>query len=172
MEKIKYSKEKMDTVKDKIQQMIDIVSELESDFPGRHFTLDGHLIGSIGEVIAAYYYGIELYKASEKIHDGEVDGKKVQIKITQQDDVLISSEPDYILVLYLGKNGNVYEVYNGTGKTPWKEARSDRRGYRHMRLNKLIDLNSKTTDKLKQINPIEIMTKEFKNIATGKLKSE
>ena len=35
------------------------VAELEAEFPGRHFTLDGHLVGSIGEVMAAYYYGSE-----------------------------------------------------------------------------------------------------------------
>jgi len=30
---------------------------LEALFPGRKFTLDGHLVGSIGEVIAAYMFG-------------------------------------------------------------------------------------------------------------------
>ena len=49
---------------------------MEKDFPGRHFTLDGHLVGSIGEVMASYYYGIELYAASAVAHDGEIDGKK------------------------------------------------------------------------------------------------
>lgn len=32
------------------------------------------------EVLTAQAYGITLYKQSEKTHDGEVDGKKVQIK--------------------------------------------------------------------------------------------
>jgi len=71
-------------IKDKVQQLIGIVKELEKDFPGRHFTLDGHLVGSIGEVMESYYYGIELYAASAVAHDGEIDGKKAQIKITQQ----------------------------------------------------------------------------------------
>ena len=53
--------EKMDSIPEKVRQMVKIVSELETDFPGRHFTLDGHLVGSIGEVAAAYYYGIKLY---------------------------------------------------------------------------------------------------------------
>ena len=74
MEKIVYTKEKMDAIKEKIQKLISIVKELETDFPGRHFTLDGHLVGSIGEVMAAYYYGIELYAASAVAHDGEIDG--------------------------------------------------------------------------------------------------
>ena len=83
MEKIKYTDEKMNMIKQQVQRLVEIVAQLEAEFPGRHFTLDGHLVGSIGEVMAAYYYGIELYAASTEIHDGEVDGKKVQIKISQ-----------------------------------------------------------------------------------------
>ena len=94
-ERIIYTPEKMDGIRNKVQQLIEIVKELEKDFPGRHFTLDGHLVGSIGEVMASYYYGIELYKASAVAHDGEIDGKKVQIKITQQEDIVINHEPEY-----------------------------------------------------------------------------
>ena len=65
--------------------------------------------------MAAYYYGIELYAASTEIHDGEVDGKKVQIKISQQGNIVINHEPNYLIVLYLNRNGNIYEVYNGPG---------------------------------------------------------
>ena len=138
MNKIIYTQEKMDMVKIQVQKMIEIVKELETEFPGRHFTLDGHLVGSIGEVMAAYYYGIELYTASTEIHDGEVDGKKVQIKITQQDNIVIRYEPDYLIVLYLNKNGNIYEVYNGKGKIPWESSsKRDSNGNRHMRVNKL-----------------------------------
>lgn len=53
METIKYTAEKMENVKAQVQKLFEIVKELEDDFPGRHFTLDGHLIGSIGEVMAA-----------------------------------------------------------------------------------------------------------------------
>ena len=102
MERISYSREKMNLVRDNIQKMIKIVGELEAEFPGRHFTLDGHLVGSIGEVLAAYYYGIDLYEASTQRHDGSIDGREVQIKITQQDNILISEKPDYLLVMYLG----------------------------------------------------------------------
>ena len=93
--------EKMDSIPEKVRQMVKIVSELETDFPGRHFTLDGHLVGSIGEVAAAYYYGIKLYPPSAKTHDGEIGGRKVQIKTTQRASVLIKYEPEYLIVLYL-----------------------------------------------------------------------
>lgn len=163
---ISYSAEKMDGIKDKIQRLIGIVKELEEDFPGRHFTLDGHLVGSIGEVMASYFYGISLYSASAPAHDGEVDGKKVQIKITQQEDIVINEEPDYLLVLYLSKNGDVYEIYNGKGKAPWESAsKRDSHNNRHMRVNKLMELDAVVAmeDRLVARNPIEKMKKEYKN---------
>ena len=166
MESIKYSKEKMDLIKGKVQKMIEIVSELEAEFPGRHFTLDGHLVGSIGEVMAAYYYGIELYKASAVVHDGRIGKREVQIKITQQDDIVINDEPEYLLVLYLTKKGDVYEVYNGPGKKPWDSAsKRDSHNNRHMRVNKLMELDSEVTakDRIQQINSIEKMKKVYKN---------
>ena len=142
MEKIKYTDEKMNMIKQQVQRLVEIVAQLEAEFPGRHFTLDGHLVGSIGEVMAAYYYGIELYAASTEIHDGEVDGKKVQIKISQQDNIVINHEPDYLIVLYLNRNGNIYEVYNGPGKLPWESAsKRDSHNNKHMRVNKLKELD-------------------------------
>ncbi|MDY4193551.1 DUF6998 domain-containing protein [Bariatricus sp. HCP28S3_A7] len=166
MEKIVYTKEKMDAIKEKIQKLISIVKELETDFPGRHFTLDGHLVGSIGEVMAAYYYGIELYAASAVAHDGEIDGKKVQIKISQQDDIVINHEPEYLIVLYLRKNGDVFEVYNGPGEAPWNSAsKRDSHNNRHMRVNKLMELDKQVSDEFRiaVVNVISKMKPEYKN---------
>ena len=166
MEKIKYTDEKMNMIKQQVQRLVELVAQLEAEFPGRHFTLDGHLVGSIGEVMAAYYYGIELYAASTEIHDGEVDGKKVQIKISQQDNIVINHEPNYLIVLYLNRNGNIYEVYNGPGKLPWESAsKKDSHNNKHMRVNKLMELD-KAVDECKritQINHIEKMDIKFKN---------
>lgn len=166
MEKIHYTQEKMERVKEQVQKMIQIVKELEADFPGRHFTLDGHLVGSIGEVMAAYYYGIDLYVASAEIHDGEIDGKKVQIKISQQDNIVINHEPDYLIVLYLRKNGDIFEVYNGPGKEPWNSAgKVDSHNNRHMRVNKLMELDDFVSgeDRILQIHELQKMKTEFKN---------
>lgn len=166
MEKIHYTQEKMERVKEQVQKMIQIVKELEEDFPGRHFTLDGHLVGSIGEVMAAYYYGIDLYAASAEIHDGEIDGKKVQIKISQQDNIVINHEPDYLIVLYLRKNGDIFEVYNGPGKDPWNSAgKVDSHNNCHMRVNKLMELDGFVSekDRIIQIHELQKMKTEFKN---------
>ena len=166
MERITSRKEKMELVRGKIQELIKIVSELEAEFPGRHFTIDGHIVGSIGEVIAAYYYGIDLYDASTEKHDGVVDGREVQIKITQQDNITISAEPDYLIVLYMNKNGNIYEVYNGPGNIAWESAsKADSHNNHHMRVNRLMKLDADVCadDRIIAINPIEKLKVEYKN---------
>jgi len=165
-QKIIYTDEKMNNIKLQVQKLIEIVNDLEHDFPGRHFTLDGHLVGSIGEVMAAYYYGVELYAASAVAHDGEVDGKKVQIKISQQDNIVINHEPEYLIVLYLNKSGDIYEVYNGPGKAPWESAsKVDSHNNRHMRVNKLMELDREVPDilRVKSLHTIEKMCVEYKN---------
>ena len=166
MDRIVYSQEKMYLIKNKVQKMIGIVSELEAEFPGRHFTLDGHLVGSIGEVMAAYYYGIELYKASTEVHDGCIGEREVQIKISQQDDIVINEKPQYLLVLYLTRKGDVYEVYNGPGEEPWNSAgKRDSHNNRHMRVNRLMEMDALVAgeDRIKHVHPIEKMKKEYKN---------
>lgn len=165
-EYVSYTDEQMEGIKDKVQQLISIVRNLEKDFPGRHFTLDGHLVGSIGEVMASYYYGIRLFEASAPCHDGEVDGKLVQIKITQQDTIVIREEPEYLIALYLNHDGKIYEIYNGPGKAPIESAgKFDVYNHRHMRVNKLMELDSQVNDddRVKPIHNIEKMKKEYKN---------
>lgn len=166
MEIIAYNKETIDLIQSKIQALIKIVSELEDSFPNRHFTLDGHLVGSIGEVLAAYYYGIDLYTASTEVHDGIIHDREVQIKITQQDSIQISAEPDYLIVLYLTKKGRVFEVYNGPGKEPWDSAsKMDSHNNRHMKVNKLMELDTRvpSENRITALQHIEKMKKEFKN---------
>ena len=139
-----YTQEKIEGAYQKIGELLKIVSNLEEDFPGRHFTLDGHLIGSIGEIMAAYYYGIELYEASAPIHDGITeDGKEVQVKITQQDRIVLSEEPQYLIVLHLDRiSGKISEIYNGKGKCPWECAASnEKRGNRSLQVSKLAQLD-------------------------------
>lgn len=103
-----------------IRRLYGIVSELEHEYSGRHFTLDGHLVGSIGEVFAAEKYGIDLFPASEETHDGKSpDGRLVQIKATQRDSIGISGKPDYLIVLSIDRKGGLKEVYNGPGERVW-----------------------------------------------------
>ena len=68
--------------------------------------------------------------------------------------------------MYLNKNGNVYEVYNGPGKEPWNHAgKRDSHNNRHMMVNKLMELDKSVSDemRIKPIHMIEKMRKEYKN---------
>ena len=47
-----------------VAKIYEAVEELERSYPGRKFTPDGHLVGSIGEVIAAEALGLTLYPPS------------------------------------------------------------------------------------------------------------
>ncbi len=49
-----------------IQELYKIVNKLEEFSPGRPFTPDEHIVGSLGEVIVAHYYGLTLEKPSIK----------------------------------------------------------------------------------------------------------
>ena len=105
---------------DIVAQLRRLVTELSDLYPGRRFTLDGHLVGSIGEVLAAERYGLELLTASHKTHDAvAADGRMVQIKLTQRSSVGLSSCPEYLLVHKLHPDGRHEEVYNGPGEPVW-----------------------------------------------------
>ena len=74
---------------------------LEWIFPGRKFTLDGHLVGRVGEVVATYMFDLELNPASTHGHDARAhDGRQVEIKLTQGRGVAIRHEPEHLIVLH------------------------------------------------------------------------
>ena len=103
-----HQQQKIQFLSEKIKELNKITTEIGEVFPEKSFKMDGILIGNIVEVLTAHTYGIILYKQSEKTHDGEVDGKKVQIKGTQGNDaIVIREEPEYLLVEYLDKKNGV-----------------------------------------------------------------
>ena len=105
----------------KIRELYSIVQELETAYPGRHFTPDGHMIGSIGEVIAADAYHLKLLPNSTELHDAvSADGKLVQIKATQRNRVSLSGCPQHLIVLFINRDGSWDEVYNGPGQPAWE----------------------------------------------------
>lgn len=127
-----------------VQNLYEIVSRLEELFPGRPFTPDGHLVGSIGEVIAAHRYRLRLLPCSAECHDAVTEcGTSVQIKATQGKSVGLRHEPNHLIVLKLKKCGDCEEVYNGPGALPWSAAGSvQSNGQRNISLTKLKNLMS------------------------------
>ena len=133
-----------------IQDLYTIVKKLEKAFPGRPFTPDGHLVGSIGEVLAAYHYGLELQTPSKSFDALAANGKKVEIKATQKDRIAMRSEPEFLLVLKILENGEAVEMYNGPGKIVWDNAGPmQSNGQRTVSINKLKKLEAGIPDSLK-----------------------
>ena len=90
-------------------------------FPGRPFTPDGHMVGSLGECIVADAYGLELMPPSNKGFDAlSKDGKKVEIKATQSKRIAFRSCPDHTIIIRIFKDGTFEEYYNGPGERIWK----------------------------------------------------
>ena len=127
------------SVAEKIRALYQISKDLESLFPGRHYTPDGHMVGSIGEALAAHYYALELFPASEKTHDARAkDGRLVQIKATQTNRVALTSLPEWLLVLKIHSDGSFTEAYNGPGDIVWKSCGGlQKNGQRSISLHKL-----------------------------------
>ncbi len=122
-----------------VGQLYELVAQLERLFPGRRFTPDGHLVGSIGEVIAAHRYGLELLPHSAQGHDARsASGALVEIKATQGSSVALREQPNHLIVLHISKLGESSEVYNGPGAPVWEAAGAmQRNGQRPISLSKL-----------------------------------
>ena len=75
-------------MKNMIEKLFQIVRELKQQYPGRHFTLDGHLVGSIVEAITShrpYRAALGIDAALEEIllHRGtKYDAKVVDISLS------------------------------------------------------------------------------------------
>ena len=134
-------------VAQKIKALYDISRDLESLFPGRHYTPDGHMIGSVGEALAASHYGLVLFPAGTETHDARArDGRLVQIKTTQVNCVSLSSEPEFLLVLKIHPDGTFSEIYNGPGALVWAHCgKMQKNGQRKISLKKLQVLQEEIT---------------------------
>jgi len=99
------------------------VKQLEALYPGRKFTPDGHLVGSIGEVIAAEALGLTLYPASKACHDAYDDkGRDVQIKLTAGKSISLYGDCDRLVVLRITSPEFAEIVYDGDGAPAWQAA--------------------------------------------------
>ena len=132
-----------------VAELYRIVEKLEAQYPGRKFTLDGHLVGSIGEVIAERVFDLKLYPPSNPIHDGRTpEGKEVQIKLTGGKKIGLREEPNFLLVLRIVDPTHAEVVYNGPGLVPWNSAnKMQKNGQRSLSLTKLKMFNEKVSEK-------------------------
>ena len=149
-----WSNERLGRIRELIQCLYSTVSELEKEFETeqRKFTLDGHLVGSIGEVVAAYAFGLKLLRSSSKDHDAtSADGSLVQIKLTGGKSIGLYSEPEHLIVLQMA-NMEIRLIYNGPGQTVWNSCNAiQKNGQRFIGIVKLRGLDLVATPKIEQV---------------------
>jgi hypothetical protein len=119
------------------------VAELTSAYPGRKFTPDGHLVGSIGEVVAAKALGLTLYPGSHPGHDAYDAKGDVQIKTTAAQSISLYDTCVRLVVLKIVSPEEAEIVYDGPGKPAWSAAGAKQKnGQRRISIAKLRKLNS------------------------------
>lgn len=120
------------------------VELLSKAYPGRKFTPDGHLVGSIGEVVAAEALGLTLYNGSHPGHDAvDADGNEVQIKMTGGKSVALYAPCTRLVVLRIVNPEEAEIVYNGPGEPAWRAAgKRQKNGQHAISLTKLRQLSS------------------------------
>lgn len=107
------------TIPDAVKQLLQIVKQLQSVYPKKRFTLDGRLVGDLGEVLVEDAYDIKLHESLQKHHDGITsDGRQVQIKATMKTSLTfpVDHVPDYYLGIRIHGDGTFTEVFNGPGR--------------------------------------------------------
>jgi len=133
-----------------VPELFQITKALEVAAPGRHFTPDGHLVGSIGEAVAAARYGLDLTTASTKGVDAHhrASGRSVEIKATVSGKSIalrgMEPEAEHLLVLRINGDGSAQEVYNGPAAPVWAASgKVQSNGQRVVSVSRLVSLQSK-----------------------------
>ncbi len=106
------------SISEAVPRLLEIVAALRAAYPGRKFTLDGRLVGDLGEVLAAEHYDLDLLPELTAKYDGETsDGRSVQVKATMRGHLTFPADhvPDYYLGLHIHPDGSFKELFNGPG---------------------------------------------------------
>jgi hypothetical protein len=114
------------TIPEAIIQLLKIVKQLRDSYPSKKFTLDGRLVGDLGEILAETAYDLQLHERLQKHHDAITSGGlRVQIKATMQDSLTFPADhvPDYYLGIKIHANGSFDEVFNGPGELAWQSVK-------------------------------------------------
>jgi hypothetical protein len=109
----------MESTRDYIKKIYEIVGALNKLHPHRNFTPDGIMVGSIGEVLAEYHYALKPLPPGTAAHDCQSGSLMVQVKTTQRKSIQIGEPSEHLLALKLNQDGTVEEFYNGPGEPVW-----------------------------------------------------
>jgi hypothetical protein len=114
------------------------VEALAQRYPGRPFTPDGHMVGSIGEVVAAEALGLSLYPPSHAGHDAYDVNGDVQIKLTAGKCISMYACCDRLVVLRIVTPHEAEIIYDGPGEPAWAQSgRMQKDGQRSISISAL-----------------------------------
>ena len=88
----------------------------------RPFTPDGHLVGSLGEVIAAETLGLTLHPNSRPGHDAFDDDGDIQIKMTAGKRIALNACCERLVVIQVISPEEAEIIYIGPGEPVWSQA--------------------------------------------------
>ena len=111
------------SVQHAVKQLLRIVDQLQSEYPKKRFTLDGRLVGDLGEILVEGAYDVQIFESLEKHYDAVTpDGRQVQIKTTMQKSLTfpVDHVPDHYLAIQIHPDGKFTEVFNGPGSIAHK----------------------------------------------------
>ncbi|MGR8981532.1 MAG: DUF6998 domain-containing protein [Gammaproteobacteria bacterium] len=108
---------KHEIIEDSLEKIFSGIRQLKEALPSKEFTIDGRLVGDIGEAIVQRDYDLVLYDGLAKDYDGETPcGKKVQIKATFKDTLTFKKLSDYYIGIKMREDGTYEEIFNGPGR--------------------------------------------------------
>lgn len=106
-----------------LKQLYNARNALRRLFPGLLFTLDGRMVGDVGEAIATRQWGFTALPSNSKTHDVVTpSGINVQIKTTQQTQNgkgvglgLDKRSYDHLIVIQIHEDATYDVLYDGPG---------------------------------------------------------
>ena len=139
-------------IKDYVKELLSVVARMQQSYPKKRFTLDGRLVGDIGEILAEQIYDLELLEGQQPTHDAKSKDRLIQIKTTMKNGLTFGDIPDYYLGLKVSQDGSVEEIYNGPGSIIWNAIKHRNRPRNYLysiglptlkRLNKQVQENER-----------------------------
>lgn len=110
-------------VPEAMRQILAAIQQLSNAYPHKKFTIDGRLLGDIGEVLCEDVYDLKLFGDVQRHHDATCsDDRKVQIKATMGGGKTkfltfpAHHVPDYLLGVLIKADGTFEEIFNGPGR--------------------------------------------------------
>ncbi len=160
-----------------ISDLLKTTGRLNTLFAGRPFTPDGHLVGSIGEVVAEYVYDLELEPCSNPGYDARTKDrlKTVEVKLTGERGSSFNfrwrPEPgvrtaDVLICLKLDASGFT-EIYNGDFPLAlFADKKPQSNGQVSLALNRLKQSNPMLLPRVRKFESINRwFTPELSNVA-------